>query len=99
MESLKIKTRLGDVQGCYYSLANLGVLEASLNNLSQAEQHFLKSLEIVRNVGDKGGEGEILINLRNLMIHQNRTSESERYLNQIKILQHQTGMTFLPNEG
>jgi tetratricopeptide (TPR) repeat protein len=98
MESLKIKTRLGDVQGCYYSLANLGVLEASLNNLSQAEQHFLKSLEIVRTVGDKGGEGEILIKLRNLMIHQNRTSESEKYLNQIELLQHETGMRFLPNE-
>jgi hypothetical protein len=49
-----------------------------------------------KTVGDKGGEGEVLIKLRNLMVHQKKASESEKYLNQIKMLQRETGMRFLP---
>tara|TARA_B100000767_G_scaffold136934_1_gene129655 strand:+ start:186 stop:1388 length:1203 start_codon:yes stop_codon:yes gene_type:complete len=98
MESLKIKTVLGDVQGCYYSLANLGVLEASLDNLSQAEQNFLKSLDIARTVGDKGGEGETLVKLMQVNLQQNKTPDAILYKEKILALERKTGLNFMPKE-
>ena len=98
MGSLKIKTVLGDLQGCYYTLANLGVLEASLNNLSLAEQNFLKSLEIVRTVGDNGGEGETWVKLIQVNLQQNKTSGARLYKEKILALERETGLNFMSKD-
>ena len=98
MESLKIKTMVGDVQGLFYTLANLGVLEATLNNYSAAERLFLEALGIARSVGDKGGEGETLAKLMVLNQQQNRTSDVVRYEKNILALERETGLNIIPKE-
>jgi diguanylate cyclase (GGDEF)-like protein len=58
LEGLQVMESLGDTASASYTLNELGNINFLLGNYSESEQHFHRSLTIMREVGDRKGEAE-----------------------------------------
>ena len=65
-ESLKLKTKLGDIRGEGQVLNNLGLVRWDSGQYSKGGEYYRRSLEIFRELGDLRGEGDTLGNLGNI---------------------------------
>jgi diguanylate cyclase (GGDEF)-like protein len=72
-EGLQIMESLGDTASSSYTLNELGNINFLLGHYAQSEQHFRRSLSIMKDIGDRKGEAESLLLFSKLLRKQEQS--------------------------
>lgn len=75
--ALKMKKKLSDLRGQSDTLNLLGVFFEEQDQFVEAERYFNESLDIMRQLGDRQGEGIAQFNIGNTLLYRNQLENAE----------------------
>ncbi|MBM3267758.1 MAG: tetratricopeptide repeat protein [Candidatus Sericytochromatia bacterium] len=85
-EALRLRERVGDQEGTANSLNNIGMIEASLGRLGEAEADYGRAFQIFCKIGNRPGATMALNNLGDVHLKQGDVDRAEKCLLEAKAL-------------
>ena len=77
--SLKLRKKLGDLEGVAGALSNIGAVYGKQGDYSQAVEHYSRSLKIIEGLGDNEAMARTLNNLGVIYQNQNHYTQATEY--------------------